>query len=151
MTFLYLIRHGEALHPAIDPARGLNEHGFLQVQQLASELFKKKISPTKIFYSDKKRSQQTAEIIAKILNIEQKLELLPLLNPDLPYDRLLEFLKNFDENAIFVGHLPNIELIAHSLIPFSSHQANFSFSTASVIALEKNHDQIKLDWLFEPN
>lgn len=151
MNYLYLVRHGEALSPEENLERPLNEQGQADVERMAHLLKGKNILIDKIFYSHKKRSMQTAEIIANALNAKSKLTLLPLLDPEESINQLSYYVENLRESAIFVGHLPNLDILTAYLLNLGTGLLDFVYSPGSVACLKHADDKYTLEWFISPS
>lgn len=151
MNYIYLVRHGEALTPEQDLERPLNEQGRSDIQKIAHTLKGKKILVDKIFYSHKKRSKETAEIIAEYLEIESKMSLQPLLDPEDSINQLSYFIDNLKESALLVGHLPNLEILTAYLLNLGTHQLDFVFTPGSVACLKHEDGRYSLEWFISPS
>ena len=151
MNYIYLTRHGEAFTPEQDKERSLNELGRADIVKMGNILQGKGINVDKIFYSHKKRSKQTAEILAKALQSESKLSLLPSLDPEDSINPLSYFIDNYKENGIFVGHLPNIEILVAYLLNLGTEQLSFSFAPGSVACLKHDNGNYTLEWFVSPS
>ena len=58
---LYLVHHGDAVPPDVDPRRPLSERGRQQVARLAEAAARRGARPGVVWHSGKLRSRQTAE------------------------------------------------------------------------------------------
>ncbi len=111
---LYLLRHGEAADHSDprqpnDAARPLTPKGRKRTRQLANALRQLEISFDVIFSSPLLRAQQTAEIVARSLDLENKLRLTNHLAPGGTFVDLLAQLEHARAQAkavLLVGHEP---------------------------------------------
>jgi len=113
---VYLFRHGEAVPAEVDPARPLSEKGQAEVEATAKELLSEGVQVSEIWYSGKLRAKQTAEIIARILNVTNVIEKKGL-NPDDPATPIADLLRQTDKNILIAGHLPFLPKLAALLKP----------------------------------
>lgn len=147
---IYLVRHGEALSEADDPARPLSEVGRNHIQ-LIGQFVSKSISftPVHIFHSPKTRASQTAAILGEVLPTAETPSpqdgLLALDDPFLWHDRL----QNMDRNALLVGHLPNLSRLASLLLLKDPDRDIINFSPGTVLCVEKT-DTWKVKWILSP-
>ncbi len=65
---LYLVHHGDAVGPDVDPMRPLSERGRAQVDALAREAGSRGAKPDVIWHSGKLRARQTAEAYWRCCN-----------------------------------------------------------------------------------
>lgn len=111
---LYLLRHGEAAdhsdpHYPNDAARPLTPKGSKRTRQLANALRQMEVSFDVIFSSPLVRARQTAEIVARSLDLEKKLRLTNHLAPGGAFADLLAQVENARSSAqavLLVGHEP---------------------------------------------
>lgn len=116
---LYLMQHGQATPENEDPERPLSREGVAQIQQSARAMKKLGIVLDVILHSPKKRSKQTAALIAEAVNFPYS-DLLETekASPSAPAPETLAFLRQFrDSHAVLIaGHLPSLAEIASSLL-----------------------------------
>ncbi len=149
--YYYLVRHGEAYSPEEDPQRGLNEQGRTDIERVAHMLRAKGITLDAIYHSEKLRSQQTAEIIAKKLDLSDKMSCIPYLDPDSNINQLSSFFESLDENALLVGHMPNLEILTSYILSSSAEEFDFSFSPGSIVCLKHDSEGYHLEWIISPS
>ncbi|MEW6328119.1 MAG: phosphohistidine phosphatase SixA [Thermodesulfobacteriota bacterium] len=116
---IYLVQHGEALPEEKDPERGLSPEGEDNVRHTGKALSKLGIKPDLIISSPKKRSKQTASIIAREVGYpEGRIEVSERLKPLAPPGETVEYLRQFsDRNSIILaGHLPSLAEVASFLL-----------------------------------
>ena len=91
----YVVRHGEKLNQTDDSP--LNEAGFRRAEVLADTLSDNNLS--RIFVSDKQRTQQTAAPTAAVFNLD------PIIVPKTETDQLIAQLKEVTgKNVLVVRH-----------------------------------------------
>src|SRR5205814_3267259 len=61
VALLYLVHHGDAVGPDVDPARPLSTRGRVDVDLLAQKAAARDVKPAIIWHSGKLRARQTAE------------------------------------------------------------------------------------------
>ena len=141
------MRHGEALNPGVDPARGLSAEGVKQVEATARAAVRRGVSPLRIFHSEKKRAKETAAIMAGRLSLEDKLEMAGGLSPNEEPDQWVMNIEEMDEDIMLVGHLPHLPRLASILLSGDEQGENVTFFTATMAAIEKGDDNCwKLIW-----
>ena len=57
--FVYLVHHGDAVGPNVDPQRPLSSLGHQQVEMLSRQVAAFSVSPMVIWHSGKLRARQT--------------------------------------------------------------------------------------------
>lgn len=151
MKFFYLIRHGEAHSAEEDPARGLNEQGRSDIERIAHTLKAKEVKVDAIYHSHKLRAAQTAEIIAKKLEMTEKLKALPYLDPESNINQLSSFFESLEENAMLVGHMPNLDVLTGYLLSTRADEIDFAFSPGCVVCLKLTEEGYRLEWFISPS
>ena len=61
---LYLVRHGQACEPHVDPERGLTDRGKSDVEKVGAAVARKGVTVSRTLHSPKKRARETAELLA---------------------------------------------------------------------------------------
>lgn len=142
---IYLMRHGQAENPAIDPEQGLTEEGRHAIQQIAETLAKKPVHVSQVFHSTKKRAQQTADIVAGIISPGISPQTMDNLKPgDNPAD-ILVTLNQWTDDTLIVSHLPFIP----SLLDLLTQAKNsIHFHTGTVACLSRSGMQWQLEWVY---
>lgn len=151
MNFYYLVRHGEAYSAEEDPNRGLNEQGRSDIERIAHALKAKEVKIDAIYHSHKLRAAQTAEIIAEKLDLSDKVKNLPYLDPESNVNQLSSFFESLEENALLVGHMPNLKILTSYILNAGTDQTNFSFSPGSVACLKLTEEGYALAWFISPS
>ena len=59
--YLYLVHHGDAVAPEVDPGRPLSTQGLEAANRLAAEAVARAAKPAVVWHSGKLRARQTAE------------------------------------------------------------------------------------------
>ena len=137
---VYLVQHGVSLPKDQDPERGLSEAGIADVKRIAEVAKGYEIPVSSIFHSGKKRARQTAEIFASALKPGRGVAEMAGLNP---MDDVQAFSKNlsFQENHMFVGHLPFMEKLTAFLITGNVNRPVFQFQNGGIVCLDQYGDQ----------
>jgi phosphohistidine phosphatase len=113
---LYLMQHGIANPKEIDIDESLSDEGVKKVITSAKALKKLNISFDAIICSPKKRSFQTAKIIAKEFNFkEDKIIQTENVKPMSDPKETINFIKQY-ERIFIAGHLPNIKEVIFYLL-----------------------------------
>ena len=82
------MQHGESKSKDEDPARPLTDDGRKSVENVGAHLARLGITFDRVFHSGKLRAQQTAEILAGSLKINEKLEAHKGLILKIPWSQL---------------------------------------------------------------
>lgn len=135
---LYLLQHGLALPAEDDPEQPLAKDGVAQLQAAGRALLRLGVRPGLIACSPKKRSKQSAALIAEAVNYPYsdilESELLQPLTPPRETLRLLR--RHSDNGAILVaGHLPSLAEIA-SLLLGDGSRVRIHFENGGLVRLD---------------
>ena len=117
---LYFLRHGIADWPEWDVARDherpLTKDGLKKMKAEAKAIAALYVRPDAVLSSPYTRAYQTADIVAKELGLEVRVE--PLLAPGFDLDRLVEVMRaNARAQALLLtGHEPSFSTVITQLI-----------------------------------
>lgn len=149
---VYLVQHGEAKTKDQDPDRSLTDKGRKDSEKTACFASEQThISVETVFHSNKKRSKETAEIMAAHLfppkGMIQKEDLSPNDNPKIWADRLSQE----QEDVMVVGHLPHLSKLASLLLTKSDEKISIGFKNSGIVCLQKDENSNwLLSWLVIP-
>ncbi|MDR1990464.1 MAG: hypothetical protein LBQ09_09580 [Acidobacteriaceae bacterium] len=105
---LYLVHHGIALSPDVDPQRPLSHNGRLLVEQLAATAAERGVRPEVVWHSGKLRAKQTAEIFWRVCNPLAELSATRDLQPADPVDWMCDRLRHEPRDILIAGHFPHL-------------------------------------------
>ena len=137
---LYVARHGDALHPAVDPARPLSDLGRSDVEAVAASARERGFTVERIVHSGKTRAAETAEILGRAMGPAVELELDPGLTPNADPVRVAREAAGWDRSTLLVGHLPHVERLASILLRGRDGDGSVGFATATLVAFERDPD-----------
>ncbi len=154
-----LFRHGIAESPNTwsgdEYSRPLTNEGVTKTEQAVEGLKTIGAVPTHILCSPLTRTQQTAQIAKRILNVPSEIESTPELIYDQSTMLLFPILQALPSEAVVmcVGHEPHLGQAA-ALMLFGQHSSSLSFKKAgsALIAFHKNAiiGQGILEWWVPP-
>jgi phosphohistidine phosphatase len=149
---LYIMRHGEALPTggAIqeDAQRPLSALGKTQVQGVAEGLRRRRLQLTAVFSSPLVRAQETAQIIAQVMNMAPptaSAALAPNASPA-GLSALLAS-QNSAQSILWVAHHPDVTVWTAFLAGLDSSVCPI-FGTASIAALQLEPSKKKAEFLW---
>ena len=148
---LYLMRHGEALSPQMDPERGLSKNGKLSVQLVATHLKKSDISFSQVFHSKKKRARETAEIMAQTLSPNTEIALRNNISPEDDPNIIYSEISTWNEDTLIASHLPFVPNLITLLTGKDAYLTKITFETATLVCLEKEQGNWKISWSTAPS
>lgn len=144
---LYLVRHGEAISPELDPEKPLSPRGREEIQKIARFLAVKSFPVSKIIHSEKARARQTAEIFKQYLAPNSVLEEYEQLGPNDSIDEIADHIQEEDEDVMIVGHLPFLQKILGFLVTGHEEHVLVNFQAGTVVCLEKDTRFYVIDWI----
>jgi phosphohistidine phosphatase len=105
---LYLVHHGDAVGPEVDPQRPLSAVGRASVDFLASKAAARGIHPAVVWHSGKLRSKQTAEAFWRACNPLAEFSATRDLQPGDPPGWIRDRLTGEARDILLVGHFPHL-------------------------------------------
>ncbi len=151
---LYFLRHGiaEDIENAkgSDAARALTPKGIERMEISARVMAKLGVKPARLYSSPLTRARQTAEIVAKAVGVEVKIEptVGPGFNPQ-AVSALIAGLSSADD-VMFVGHEPDFSQVISALTGGS----NITMKKGSLARLDVSANtrllRCSLVWLIAP-
>ncbi len=146
------MRHGEALSSDKDPQRGLTDDGKLKIEQLAKHLQQQKMTFKHVYHSDRKRAQQTAEIMTKAISPNIEPALLQNITPNDDPGLILEKINSWTEDTLITSHLPFVPDLITLMTGPDVYTSPISFKTGTVVCLEKgNNSSWNISWSNSPD
>ena len=145
---LYLVHHGEAVPPGVDPQRPLSEGGSASVEQLAEKAAMQGAKPAVIWHSGKLRARQTAEAFWRACNALADISAARGLQPADPPDRVADQLSSEasaddPRDIMLVSHMPHIQRLLSLLVEGTS-DGTMTFPAHGLVALEpKGHGWVE--------
>ncbi len=132
---LYLVHHGDAVPPDVDPQRPLSAEGRVGVEQGAGAAAQRAVKPAVVWHSGKLRARQTAEAFWRACNPLAEFSAARGLQPTDPPERMADELMGETRDIMLVGHMPNIEQLLRLLIEGSA-EGTTAFPAHGIVALE---------------
>lgn len=134
---LYLMQHGKSLSKELDPAEPLSPVGRDVVENSVGALARLGVRLDAILVSPKKRSRQTAEIVASGLGVPaaaiQETEHVKAMAS---VESTMLFLKSVGAEALLIaGHMPHLGLLAGHIIT-GGGKAALKVDNAGVLCLD---------------
>ena len=135
---LYLVHHGEAVGPQIDPRRPLSPHGRLAVDRIAADCAAKGAKPSVVWHSGKLRAKQTAESFWRSCNALAEFSAARSLQPDDPPQWIADQLRAESRDILIAGHFPHLPRLLGLLLKDDTAAA--AFPQHGVVALETSDE-----------
>lgn len=105
---LYLIHHGDAVGPDVDPRRPLSPRGRAEVERLAADAAGRGARPLVVWHSGKLRAKQTAEAFWRACNPFAEFSATRDLQPDDPPQWIRDRLRGESRDVMIAGHFPHL-------------------------------------------
>jgi phosphohistidine phosphatase len=153
---IYLIQHAESKSKEEDPLRPLTDEGKKTVEMVGEHLARLGIDIDHLFHSGKLRAQQTAEILARNLNISEKMEAHTGLDPLDPVEPIAQWLSEQIQDKLktvaIVGHLPFLDKLASLLVTGNETAGVVAFQHAGVVNLtpKPESERYAVRWVLTP-
>lgn len=148
---LYLVRHAHAVDAAVDISRPLSDKGRRQIRRLGAFLRKSgALLPAEIWHSPLVRSRQTAEQLAKRLELEVPLRETAGLEPDDDPQATARRAGKTRRPLAIVGHEPQLSMVASLLVTGAADPVIFTLKKSGVIALERAGTRWVVRWQLSP-
>jgi len=132
-----LIRHAEAVHPSVDPARPLSPAGRSQAERTARQLKECGASASRFIHSGKTRAMETAEIVRQAINGEGELVQMDQLSPNDATDAIYFFLNDCEDDVMIFSHLPFLPKLTSRLMTGDEDSSHLAFVPAAAVMLER--------------
>lgn len=149
---IYLVQHGLSNPAEKDLTRGLSEQGISDVTRIGEVAAGYHVRVDAIFHSGKKRSLQTAEILARHLNPPRGVSSIECINPG---DNVIPFAEGLEPSScrMYVGHLPFMERLASYLVTGNQDFTPFRFQNGGIVCLDRDEGAPLwyIRWALMPN
>ncbi len=151
---LYLMRHGEAVHPAMDARVPLSGRGHGDVLKIAKYLKNIPVFFDAVWHSPKARAEETAQIVADVLGMDKAcFQIQPELVPEGSVDSVRQQIEAAAKNGrlahlLIVSHFPFLPSLLASLTAGVS--GGVSFTTAEVRCCVYENGLWRVQWSRKP-
>ena len=105
---LFLVHHGQAVGPELDPQRPLSAVGRATVDRAATQASVRGARPAVVWHSGKLRAKQTAEAYWRACNALAEFSATRDLQPDDPPDWIRDRLRIEPRDILIAGHFPHL-------------------------------------------
>ncbi len=153
---IYLMQHGPNLSKDEDPEESLSPEGEDQITRAAQAIKKMDLKFDVIIASPKKRSQQTAALVARAVGfpVDSIVET-EKVKAMTPAEDSISFLKQFEgkKSLLIAGHLPSLAEVASALLT-SGSKATIQFERGGIGRIDVESlptSEGKLRWYLIPD
>jgi phosphohistidine phosphatase len=136
---LFLVHHGDAVGPHVDPRRPLSAKGREDTERAAENAAGRGAKPTVVWHSGKLRARQTAEAFWRACNALAEFSATRDLQPDDPPSWLRDRLRGEPRDILIAGHFPHLPRLL-ALLLTGTDDSPASFPLHGVVALETIDD-----------
>ena len=136
---LFLVHHGDAVGPDVDPQRPLSAQGRQEVERLAADAAARGTKPSVIWHSGKLRAKQTAEAFWRACNPFAEFSAARDLQPDDAPQWIRDRLRGETRDILIAGHYPHLPHLL-TLLLGSRQGSPVAFPQHGVVALVSEDD-----------
>jgi phosphohistidine phosphatase len=148
---LYLVHHGDAVGPEVDPTRPLSTRGRVEADTLARQAAERGVKPAIIWHSGKLRAKQTAEAFWRRCNPFSTIAAARGLQPADPPSWIIDTLAAQSRAPIMlIGHFPHMPRLLALLMTGNADAAPADFPMHGIVALEELNGEWVESWRMEP-
>jgi phosphohistidine phosphatase len=147
---LFLVHHGDAVGPDVDPMRPLSVRGRVEVDMLAQKAAARGAKPDVIWHSGKLRARQTAEAYWKHCNPLAAFSASRGLQPTDPTNWIVDSLAGETKNVLLAGHFPHLPRVLGRLTTGNPDADPVDFPLNGIVALEEAGGRWVERWRLRP-
>jgi phosphohistidine phosphatase len=137
---VFLVHHGDAVGPDVDPRRPLSKHGREHVIRLAAEAAGRGARPATVWHSGKLRARQTAEEYWRACNALATFSATRDLQPEDAPEWIRDRLRGESRDILIAGHYPHLPGLLTLLLSASHDADTVPFPQHGVVAVETDDD-----------
>jgi phosphohistidine phosphatase len=143
---LYLVHHGDAVGPDVDPMRPLSDRGRTHVERLAKLAAEAGAKPEIIWHSGKLRARQTAEVFWRDCNALATLAATHGLQPTDPTSWIVDAITGEARDVMLVGHFPHLPRLLGVCLTGRADAGPAEFPLHGVVALDREGNTWTEKW-----
>jgi phosphohistidine phosphatase len=137
---VFLVHHGDAVGPDVDPRRPLSEQGREHVSRLAAEAAARGARPSVVWHSGKLRARQTAEAYWRACNALATFSATRDLQPEDPPEWIRDRLRGETRDILVAGHYPHLPRLLTLMVSTVPRTDVRSFPQHGVVALQTDDE-----------
>ena len=147
---LYLVHHGDAVGPEVDPLRPLSDRGRLDVEKLAEQAASRGVKPDIVWHSGKMRAKQTAEAYWRCCNPLASFSAIRGLQPTDPTNWIIDAISGHSSEIMLAGHFPHLPRLLGRLLTGDPDGRPADFPLNGVVAVEEVEGTWVEKWRLRP-
>lgn len=143
---LFLVHHGDAVGPEIDPRRPLSPTGLHAVERLAADAAARGARPAVVWHSGKLRARQTAQAFWRACNALAEFSASRDLQPDDPPAWMADRLRGETRDVLIAGHFPHLPRLLALLVRDTTGSSSFPLHGAVALTTEDEGETWRELW-----
>jgi phosphohistidine phosphatase len=148
---LYLVQHAKAASKDVDPERSLTEAGQRDMQKVSAFIKPLNLSVDCLWHSGKKRAEQTAETLSKVIGVRKETIAREGLAPNDNVTTIRDEIISSQQDTMIIGHLPFMSKLASLLLTGSELSGAVAFRQGGIVCLNcYEGKQWQIDWMVIP-
>jgi len=147
---LFLVHHGDAVGPDVNPMRPLSDRGRVQVDMLAQKAAERGAKPDVIWHSGKLRARQTAEAYWKRCNPLAAFSATRGLQPTDPTNWIADAIVGDTRGMLLAGHFPHMPRLLARLLTGDPDAGPVDFPLNGIVAIEEVEGKWIERWRLKP-
>ncbi len=147
---LFLVHHGDAVGPDVNPMRPLSDRGRVQVDMLAQKAAERGAKPDVIWHSGKLRARQTAEAYWKHCNPLAAFSATRGLQPTDPTNWIADAIAGDTRHILLAGHFPHMPRLLARLLTGDPEAGPVDFPLNGIVAIEEVDGKWIERWRLKP-
>ena len=147
---LYLVHHGDAVGPEVDPLRPLSDRGRTEVEKLAQLASTRGVKPDVVWHSGKMRARQTAEAYWRLCNPLAAFSASRGLQPTDPTNWIIDAISGQAGSVMLAGHFPHLPRLLGRLLSGDAEGRPGDFPLNGIVALEEVEGKWVERWRLRP-
>ena len=148
--YLLLMQHAKAKTKEEDPEQGITDEGRDETITTSGYLKTFNFTVEEIWYSTKKRSRETAEIVTASNKLKNKLSVKDFLSPMDEVKPAVKILNTFNKNLMIIGHMPFLSKLTSSLITGSENYEPVKFMNSAIVIFIHENNNWKIVSIITP-
>lgn len=148
---LYLVQHAQAASKDVDPTRPLTEQGRRDAEKVAAFIKPLSLIVDHLWHSGKTRAAQTAEILARAVEVAVEIAARDGLAPNDDVAAIQDDIEAAQRDIMLVGHLPFVDKLASLLLTGDASASTIAFKQGGIVCLEySDENQWQINWMITP-
>ena len=147
---MYLMQHGQAMSEGENPARPLTLQGKNDVERVAAWFAAMTPEIAEIRHSGKTRAEETAMIVARHVNAQDKVATFGGINPNDDVRPIAEAARQQQQSVMLVGHLPFLSRFASYVLAGDPEKTLIQFQMGGIACLDYQNNAWTLEWMIVP-